>query len=35
MFKTYLTVINNQIWKNEKLVENKILFKAIEEKKFE
>ena len=30
-FKTYLTVVNNQMQKDEKLEEDKVLFKAIEE----
>lgn len=33
IFKIYLTVINNQMQKNRKLEENKVLFKAIEEEK--
>lgn len=31
-FKTYLTVVNNQMQKAERLEEDKVLFKAIEEK---
>lgn len=30
-FKTYLTIINNWIWKSKKLKEDKTLFKAIKE----
>lgn len=32
VFKTKLTMINNQMQKNKKLEKNKVLFKAIEEK---
>ena len=32
-FKTYLTVINDRMQKDEKLKKNKVLFKAIEEEK--
>lgn len=30
-FKTYFTIVNNRMQKNEKLEEDKVLFKAIEE----
>ncbi len=30
-FKTYLTVVNDQIWKDKKLEEDNVLFEAIEE----
>lgn len=33
IFKTYLTIINNQIHKNEQLKEDKVLLRAIEEEK--
>ena len=32
-FKTYLTIVNNQMQKDEKLKEDEVLFKAIKEKK--
>lgn len=32
-FKTYLTVVYNQMQKNEQLEEDKVLFKAIKEEK--
>lgn len=32
-FKTYLTVINDQMQKDEKLEKDKLLFKAIKKKK--
>ena len=33
VFKTYLTIVNDQMQKDEKLEENEVLFKAIEEEK--
>ena len=32
-FKTYLTVVNDRMWKDENLEEDDILFKAIEKEK--
>lgn len=33
LFKTYLTAIINWMWKNKKLEDDKVLFKAIKEEK--
>lgn len=32
-FKTYLTIVNDWMWKDEKLEKDKVLFKAIEKEK--